>query len=165
MARSTAEDHIQSFRFRVFEIEGGPGIFAEESPVAGFTSITTPEATVETATHRTGSEKTTRKYAGPVEYGDATFTRGTLLGDSTFYNWLELYRNKQPYRTDLEIRVYNQEGDGTSPDDQHIKSETLKECQPTSVKGLGDLDAASADVNVQEITVSVEEVELESPAA
>jgi phage tail-like protein len=165
MARTTAEDQIQSFRFRVFEVEGGPGIFADENPVAGFTTITTPEATAEMATHRTGSEKTTRKFLGPVEYGDVTMSRGILLGDSTFYNWLERYRNKQPFRTDLEVRVYNQEGDGTSPDDQHVKSQTWKECIPTTVKGLGDLDSASADVNVQEVTVAIEEYELESPTA
>jgi phage tail-like protein len=163
MARTTAEDQIQSFRFRVFEDASGPGIFADENPIAGFTTVTTPEITSEMATHRTGSEKTTKKFLGSVEYGDGTMTRGILLGDSTFYNWIERYRNKQPFRTDLEIRVYNQEGDGTSPDDQHVKSQTWRECIPTSVKPLGDLDAASADVNLQEITVAVEEVEIDSP--
>jgi hypothetical protein len=33
------------------------------------------------------------------------------------------------------------------------------------VKLIGDLDATSSDVNVQEITCAVEEVELDAPAA
>jgi len=161
MPRTTAEDQLQSFRFRVFEVDGGPGIFADETPIAGFTTVTTPEATAETATYRTGADKHTKKFMGPVEYGEGSMTRGMLIGDTTLYNWIVKYQNKQPFRTDLEIRVYNQEGDGTSPDDDHVRSETWRECIPTNVKFLGDLDANAADVNMQEITVAVEEVEFE----
>lgn len=161
MARTTAEDQIQSFRFRVFEVDGGPSVFAGETPIAGFTTVTTPEVTSEVATYRTGADKTTKKLLGPVEVGEATLSRGILIGDNTMYNWVLAYQNKTPFRTDLEIRVYNQEGDGTSPDDEHVKSQTWRECIPTSVKSLGDLDANAADVNMQELTVAIEEVENE----
>jgi phage tail-like protein len=161
MARTTAEDQLQSFRFRLFEVDGGPGIFADETPIAGFTTITMPEETSEVATYRTGDRTHTRKLLGPVEVGEATLSRGILIGDNTIFNWIRAYQNKRPFRTDLEVRMYNQEGDGTSPDDVHIASQTWKECVPTSVKAKGDLDANAADVNMQELTVAIEEVENE----
>lgn len=164
MPRSVAEDQIQSFRFRVFELEGGAGVFAGESPVAGFNTVTTPNLTFETAEHRTGNEKYTRKFLGPPTWEDCTMTRGILMGDTTFYDWaINKYLNKSPFRTDLEVRVYNQEGDGTSEDDQHIRKITMRNCLPSSVKIMGDLDASASDVNVQEITTALEECELDAP--
>ena len=85
--RSVAEDQIQSFRFRVFEVEGGAGVFAEEVPVAGFNTVTTPNLTIEQAEHRTGAEKYTRKFPGVPTWEDCTMTRGILYQDTTFYNW------------------------------------------------------------------------------
>ena len=166
--RSVAEDQIQSFRFRVFEGADGAGVFAGEEPVAGFNNITTPNLTFETAEHRTGIEKYTRKFLGIPTWEDCTMTRGVLVGDTTFYDWaINKYLNKSPFRTDLSIRVYNQEGDGwSSSDDAAVRGITMRNCIPTSVKILGDLDASASDVNIQEITCATEEVELEEvPAA
>lgn len=165
MPRSVIEDQIQSFRFRVFEGADGAGVFAAEEPVAGFNTITTPNLTFETAEHRTGTEKYTRKFLGVPTWEDCTMTRGILMGDTTFYDWaINKYLDKTPFRTDLSIRVYNQAQDGwTSADDQHIRAITMRNCIPTSVKLLGDLDASASDVNVQEITTAVEEVELDAP--
>lgn len=163
--RSVAEDQIQSFRFRVFEVEGGAGVFADESPIAGFNNITTPNLTFAPAEHRTGQEKYTKKFLGPPTWEDSTMTRGILKGDTTFYDWaINKYLNKQPFRTDLEVRVYDQEGDGTDPDDEWVRGFIMRECLPGSVKIVGDLDASSSDVNVQEISVILEECELTEPA-
>jgi phage tail-like protein len=168
MARTVAEDHFQSYRFRVFEVDGNAAaVFAGETPVAGFTTVTTPEVTVEMAEHRTGSEKYTRKYPGPPTYGEGTMTRGLLKGDNTFYNWLQKYLTGQPFRTDLIVRMYDQTAwavDGGVPE-EFIAEEKWKECFPNSIKLMGDLDASGADVNIQEITVAVEEVEFSNVAA
>ena len=64
MARSVVEDQLQSFRFRVSELSGGADVFAGEAPVAGFNTVTTPNVTFETAEHRTGQDKFTRKFLG-----------------------------------------------------------------------------------------------------
>lgn len=166
MSRTPAEDYLQSFRFRVFEVEGGPGVFGGESPIAGFNNVTTPNITIESSEHRTGNEVWTKKHPGVPTVEDCTMTRGILLGDTTFYDWVmaKLF-GRQPYRTDLEIRVYDQTSPGTSPDDAHARRIVMKNCFPTSVKLIGDLDATSSDVNVQEITCAVEEVELDAPVA
>ena len=163
-ARTPAEDYIQGFRFRVFEIEGNIGVFGDESPVAGFNNVTIPSITIETAEHRTGNEIWTKKQPGIPTVESATMTRGILLGDTVFYDWvIEKYFGRQPFRTDLEIRVYNQQAPGVSPDDQHAKSITFKNSIPSSVKLLGDLDATSSDISVQEIGVECEELGFDSP--
>ena len=162
--RSVQEDYIQGFRFRVFEVEGGAGVFGGENPVAGFNNVTTPNITVEVAEHRTGNEIWTKKFPGVPTVEDATMTRGILLGDTTFYDWvIEKYLNRQPYRTDIEIRVYNQQAPGVNPDDPYSRRIILKNAIPNSVKLVGDLDATSSDVNVQEIGVACEEVVLSAP--
>lgn len=163
-SRTPAEDYLQSFRFRIFEVEGNADVFAEESPVAGFNNITTPNITIESAEHRTGNEVWTKKHAGVPTVEDCTMTRGILLGDTTFYDWvIAKIFGRAPYRTDLEIRVYSQTAPGVQPDDAFARRMVLKNCFPTSVKLIGDLDATSSDVNVQEITCAVEEVELDAP--
>jgi phage tail-like protein len=164
MSRTVAEDLLQSFRFRVFEIAGEASVFENEDPVAGFNTVTTPNITIETAEHRTGSEVFTKKYPGVPTVEDMTMTRGIALGDTTFYDWvMEKYLKRSPFRTDLQVRLYNQEKDGTVIDDQHARQLTCSECIPQSVKLMGDLDASSSDVNLQEVTVALEEIELDAP--
>lgn len=161
MPRTTAEDQLQSFRFRLFELAGGAGAFAAEDPIAGFTTITTPEVTVEVGEYRTGDKTYARKIPGVVSIGDSVMTRGILIGDTTIFDWvIAKYIGKTPFRTDLEVRVYNQEGNGTLVDDIHVRTEIYREAIPTTVKPLGDLDAGASDINMQELTVSLEEIEM-----
>lgn len=166
--RSVAEDQIQSFRFRVFEGADGPGVFAAEEPIAGFNNITTPNLTIEQAEHRVGTEKYTRKFLGVPTWEDCTMTRGVLIGDTTFYDWaINKYLNKSPFRTDLTVAVYNQEGDGwgDAATEAPVRSVIMRNCIPTSVKLLGDLDASASDVNIQEITCALESAELSAPTS
>lgn len=165
MARTVSEDQIQSFRFQVFEIDGGAGLLGAENASAGFTTVTTPEITVETAEHRTGSEKNTKKFPGPPSFGDGTMTRGILRGDTTLYQWFRAYMEGRPFRADLEIRVYDQTSWGVEKGSEVVVAkEKWFECIPTSYKLLGDLDASASDVNMQELTVAVEDVQYENEA-
>jgi phage tail-like protein len=161
-ARTVAQDELQSFRFRVFEGSGEiPNIFASEDPIAGFKSVTTPEVTIEASEHRTGSEKFTKKFPGPPTYGEGSLTRGILRGETTIYDWVLKYLNGAPFRTTLEIKLYDQTSWGEGPGKEtEIFTQTWKQCFPTSAKVLGDLDSTASDVNVQEITVAVEELEI-----
>ena len=86
MPRSVGEDQLQSFRFRVLEVQGGPGIFDDEDPVAGFNNITIPGITFEVTEHRVGNQKFTRKFLGVPTFEDCTMTRGILLGDTTIFD-------------------------------------------------------------------------------
>jgi len=160
MARTVGEDHIQSFRFQVFEVAGGAGLLGAENASAGFTTVTTPEITIETTDHRTGSEKLTRKHAGPPSFGDGTMSRGILRGDTTIYQWFMAYMSGLPFRADLEIKVYDQTAWGVEPGNETVVAyQKWFNCIPTSYKLLGDLDASASDINMQELTVAVENVE------
>lgn len=163
MSRSVTEDQLQSFRFRVFEVANGAGVFDGQVPIAGFNTITTPNITLEIAEHRTGNEKYTKKFLGPPTFEDCTMTSGILIGDTVFYDWvMNKYLNKTPFRADLGIRVYDQAGDGTGEEDVAVRAIIMYECIPTSVKLLGDLDASSSDVNVQEVTFALEHMKLDA---
>jgi len=164
MPRSVQEDYLQNFRFRVFEVAGGADVFKNEEPVAGFNNITMPGVTLEVGEHRTGKDQWTKKQPGVPTVEDCTMTRGVLLGDTTFYDWMKKYFERKPFRTDLQVRQYNQEGNGFDPNDKFAREMTLRNCFPTSIKLMGDLDATASDVNIQEITCSVEWPELEAPA-
>jgi len=159
MARTVAEDNLQSFRFRVFEVEGNINIFGNESPMAGFNNVTMPNMTIEVAEHRTGNETYTRKFLGVPSVEDMTMTRGLLLGNTSLYDWVKRYLNKQAFRTDFEIRVYNQENPGVNPDDKPAKTMVVRNAIPISIKSIGDLDATSSDVNMQEIGVACESID------
>lgn len=163
MARKTAYDYLQNFRFRVIEVDGGAGAFP--FPTAGFNNVTLPNITIEAAEHRTGISPLPKKQGGIMAVEDITMTRGIALGDTQFFDWIQKYRNKQPYRTDLMICVYNQEINGENPDDQPSRVLKLKECIPTSVKAMGDLDASASDINIGEITCACEDYDLDAPAA
>ena len=166
MSRSSAEDVLQGFRFRIVEVEGNAGVFADEAPVAGFNNVSFPNITIEGAEYRTGNEVWARKFGGIVTVEDSTMTRGILLGDTTMYNWvMNKYLGRVPYRTDFEVRVYNQETLGIDPDDKPARTMIYHNAIPNSVKLMGDLDASSSDVSLQEVGVSLEFITLDAPAS
>jgi phage tail-like protein len=160
MPRSVVEDQLQSFRFRIFEVADGAGVFDGEVPVAGFNTVTTPNITIEQSEHRLGNQRYTRKFLGVPTIEDCTMTRGLMVENTTFYNWIiGKYLAKQPFRADFVVNVYNQEGDGTLEGDTVVRSLSMFECIPTSVKLMGDLDASSSDVNIEEVTCAVERID------
>lgn len=163
MVRTPQEDYLQNFRFRLFEVAGGAGVFINEAPIGGFNTITTPNVTIEVAEHRTGNETWTKKLPGVPTVGDGTMTRGVLLGNTTLYDWIiEKLLNRAPFRTDIEIHVYNQIQPGTQENDKFARREQWFNCFPSDVKPLADLDATSSDVNLEEVTVAVEEIGIET---
>lgn len=166
MARTVTEDQIQSFMFQVFEVQGGAGLLLAEEASAGFTAVTTPEVTIGSAEYRTGNKKLTRKLAGPVTYSAGTLNRGILRGDTTFYQWVQAYLSGKKFRADLEIKVFDQESYGVEAGSEKVVMyQKWIDCQPSSVKMMGDLDATTVEANQTTITVEVEDVEFENKAA
>lgn len=160
MARPQADDLLQSFRFRVVAVEDG---FI--APEAGFNSVTTPNITVEAAEYREGNRKYTRKQPGVPTVESMTLSRGIALTETQFSNWIMAkVLGGAPYRTDLLVNVYNQEKTGENAADAAARQIRAAECFPTSVKLIGDLDATSSDINLQEIECACEEVHLQIPA-
>ena len=158
MARLPAQDSLQSFRFRVREIDGTNFMKNTE---AGFKQATLPEVSMETAEHRVGNKKYAEKYPGVVSVGDISLMKGIASADSDFWDWAKAYLNRSAYRADLLIMVYGQIEDGTTDLDTPLRVLKCYNCFPIRVKVLGDLDSSSSDVLIQELDLSVEYIELE----
>ena len=158
--RPQSDDLLQSFRFHV--VEGISEPFLESA--AGFNNVTTPETSVEVAEYREGNRKYTIKQPGVPTVESCTMTRGIAITERNFADWLlEKVLGGQPYRTLLNINVYDQADDGTVDTSAAKRSITCKEAFPSRVKLIGDLDATSSDINLQEIETAVEEVVLSKP--
>lgn len=160
MARAQADDLLQSFRFRVFAADDG---FLD--PNAGFNNVTTPELSTEVAEYREGNRKYTLKQPGVPSVENVTMQRGLARTESTFANWfLARLFGGAPYRTELLINVYDQLATGEAVDDTPSRQIVCKEAFPNRWKPIGDLDATSSDININELECVCEEIVQETPA-
>jgi len=160
MARSQADDLLQSFRFQVVDSAAAPFL----DVTAGFNNVTTPEVSVEVAEYREGNRKYTLKQPGVPTIEACTMQRGIAKTESNFGDWmLDKLLGGGGYRTDLTIKIYDQVDTGENVDDVAKRELTAKEAFPSRVKLIGDLDATSSDINIQEIECACEEVTFEKP--
>ena len=175
MARSEAEDFIQSFRFQAIVYNwdnlgfdpfiatrgGSSGIDGE----AGFQQITMPEISTELTEYREGIFKWTRKLPGPPTIGDATFMRGLVKSDTGFFDWVVRAATGGDYRVDIAIFQFAR-ADIDPGVEEHVGSKPSRtyKCYdsfPTRVKPGGDLDSSTGDVSIAEMDVAIERIELE----
>ena len=160
MARPQSDDLIQSFRFQVQDTGSGDPFL---DPAGGFASITIPGITFEEAMYREGNRKYTIKQPGVPTVESSTLQRGVAKKDTAFASWaLTKVLGGAPYRTDLAINIFDQEEDGTNVDHTPKKVATFMESFPLNVKFFGDLDANTSDINLQELELSVEEIQFKS---
>jgi len=170
MARSAQEDLFHSFRFWA-SIGGEKPAGVDPFPAdAGFSSITTPEYTLEAVEYREGNAVFTKKYPGLPTTADLTFSRGVVKNDTGFFDWLiSTMASGNNYRADVTIWHFHraglpgwQKGD-TVPTDTSSdalaspkRQYKVSEAFPIRVKPAGDLDASTADVSVAEADVAYE---------
>jgi phage tail-like protein len=157
MARSASTDPYLNYRFHVVDPAGG-----NLDPVAGFTTVTTPEITVQTAEYREGIYRWTRKFPGPAEVGEVVLSKGTVRRDSDFYLWVKrvIDGGVEEYRTDLMIMEFHiQDEFGIQGAPSRVLR--IREAFPTGVKPMADKDATGAEVALMELTITCEEIELD----
>jgi len=157
MARAASTDPYLNFRFHVVDPAGG-----NLDPVAGFTQVTTPNITVEPAEYREGIFRWTRKYPGVQTVGEVQLMKGTVRRDSDFFSWVLRVINGgvESYRTDMMIMEYHITDEfGINGAPSRIMR--LREVWPTDVKPMADKDATGSEVALQELTIAVEELEIE----
>jgi phage tail-like protein len=157
MARAASTDPYLNFRFHVSDPAGG-----HLDPVAGFTTVSTPDITVEPAEYREGTYRWTRKFPGIQTVGELQMMKGTVRRDSDFFTWiLEVINGGvASYRTDLmvmEFHVTDEFGISGAPS----RILRLREAWPSQVKPMADKDATGSEVAIQEMTLAVEELEVE----
>ena len=169
MARASATDYLHSMRFFARTTgHGGYNPFANPAE-AGFSTCTTPEASMDAVEYREGHFIYTRKQPGLPTMADITLTRGVVLVDTAFYDWVfQTIEGGPEYRVDLTIEHFhrdampgfqlgqnaNQSGikPGTTPQRKYVVAEAF----PIRCKIAGDLDATASDISVSEIDVSYE---------
>lgn len=178
MARAQATDFIHSMRFQVDAIGvGGVARLAVPGrPQAGFSTVTTPEATTEPVEYKEGNMVYTRKYPGNPTVSDITLARGVARGDSSFWDWLRVViEGSGEYRADLDIKHFHrdtalnraQPANGGQPNLTNINTDTpariyhVKEAFPTRHKVAADLDATASEISIQEIDLAYENFEVE----
>lgn len=176
MARPVATDFIHSMRFQVVTTDGSrPSLRPEGRPEAGFSNVTTPEATVEAVEYREGTFLYTRKYPGLTTMADITCNRGVARKDTTFWDWLrKVIEGSGEYRQDLDIRHFHRDtaltradSDGGNPNltqitiDNPARVYHVKEAFPIRHKVAGDMDATASEVSIMEIDFSFEYFEVE----
>jgi len=157
MARAASTDPYLNYRFHVTDPAGG-----NLDPVAGFTQVTTPDITVEPAEYREGIFRWTRKFPGVQTVGDVQMMKGTVRRESDFFAWILRVINGgvATYRTDLMIMEYHITDEfGINGNPSRIMR--IREAWPTTVKPMADKDATGSEVALQELTLAVEELEVE----
>jgi len=157
MARAASSDPYLNFRFHISDPAGG-----NLDPVAGFTSATTPDVSLDPAEYREGIYRWTRKFPGVQTVGEMQLMKGTVRRESDFFNWILNVINGgvASYRTDLVVMEYHIT-DEFGIDGSPSRVMRIREAFPTQVKPMADKDATASEVAIQEITLAVEEISVE----
>ena len=186
MARSQKTDFLHSMRFHVQAIiaTGGAADLdlnatpSQHQAQAGFTSVSTPEATIEAVDYREGGYVYGRKFPGNPSMGDLTMQRGVARTDMSFWKWVRVViEGSGEYRADLNIMHYHRDKALTRPypttDTVNLASIDLAapariyhvfEAFPTRHKVAGDLDATASEISIMEIDFAYESFEIEEKA-
>lgn len=157
MARTTVEDPIKVFRFRV-EIPQFSGVRL------GFSEVTGLESETEVAEYREGGMNSTpQKSPGLTKFTDLVLKRGQLfdagLGADFMYAWTgAVYSASRGasvgstltlFRYDLFIGQY-------ANDNSLVRRWKLVEAWPKKWKPFSDLNGTSSDNSIEELTLAHE---------
>lgn len=182
MARAVATDFLHSMRFQVAIDDGDRGISLSPDgrAEAGFSNVTTPEATSEAVEYREGTYVYTQKYPGNPTMNDITMSRGVARRDSTFWDWMRrVLEGSGEYRVDLSVKQFHRDTALTRDTpatttvnktsistDVPARTYLIKQAFPIRHKVAGDLDATASEISIMELDLSFEYFEiLEGPVA
>lgn len=190
MARALATDFLHSMRYHVNVTSRGGNpvsdLIPNGRPQAGFSAVTTPEATVEAVEYKEGTYLYTRKQPGNTTMADITLSRGVTRGDSSFWEWCRLVIEGAPagsteaeYRADMDIKHFHRDtslvrpvpASGDQPNltqlniDNPARIYHVSECFPIRHKVAADLDATASEISIMELDVSYEYFEVEEGEA
>lgn len=164
MARAVSTDFYHSFKYQVQVVTSGIEGASNVGQQGGFTSVTMPEATVESVEYKEGTYLYRRKYPGDVTFSDITLNKGVVKKDLAFYNWLRACYLGQEYRVDLVIHHFHR-SDVTNLTDfskaQAKRKIKCFECFGMRTKPGADFDAQTSDISLEEIDISLEYFEIE----
>jgi len=159
MPRAQSTDMYHVFKFKVMETSSLRMI-----PVAGFTTVTVPEFSLENVEYKEGIWTYRRKYPGDVTVSDVTMTKGVVKQSSFMYDWVKATIDGKAYRIDFDIYQFHRDdisGDETYENVQASRIIHCFEVIPLRVKPGSDFDAMASEVSLEEIDVSIERFTIE----
>jgi phage tail-like protein len=122
--------------------------------VAGFREADLPEAKIELAAYREGSERgnTIRRLPGRVEYGPLILRRG-FAGDRTLFQWWRNVADGNLDRRNVVVVLRDQSG-------REVARWAFHDTLPTKYTAPS-FNARGTDVAIESIELAVEDMELE----
>jgi phage tail-like protein len=122
--------------------------------VAGFREADLPEAKIELAAYREGSERgnTIRRLPGRVEYGPLILRRG-FAGDRTLFQWWRNVADGNLDRRNVVVVLRDQSG-------REVARWAFRDTLPTKYTAPS-FNARGTDVAIESIELAVEDMELE----
>lgn len=170
MARPSSTDYLHSMRFFVSATTNASYDPFSQRADAGFSTCSTPEASMDAVEYREGHYIYTRKQPGLPTMADITLQRGVVLADTVFYDWVfKTIEGTGQYRTDLEIKHYHRDSlpganGANNPNSptivpgtaQALRTYHVSEAFPIRCKIAGDLDATASDISISDMDVSYE---------
>ncbi|MBP6749092.1 MAG: phage tail protein [Xanthomonadaceae bacterium] len=155
-ARASQFDPYRKFKFKI-KIGG--------QVVAGLTKCSALTVSVESKEYRTGDmDSFKQKLPGMVSFEAITLDQG-VTKDKTFEAWATAMSNylgnkgsdsqKTPndFRKDIDIEIYNL-------NNERVKAYRVYQCWVSKYVAVPDLDANSADVMIQTITLENEGIQV-----
>lgn len=152
MARTSIEDPLKNFRFRV-EVDG--------ISRAGFSEVSGLQRETDVVEYREGgSNETPQKSAGLSKFADITLDRGQIIGsnqggDDDFYNWAQDVHdtatggNSLQYRKDLDIVQYNSLN-------VEVRRWTIEQAWPKLYKPFSDLQGLGTENSIERLVIAHE---------
>lgn len=177
MPRPKSTDFLHNFRFHVrVATDDDADVLdsAGSKPDAGFSAVTTPEASHDAVEYREGHYIYTRKYPGLPTISEVTLSRGVALADSTFWRWMkDVIERGNEYRADLDIFHLHRDSKpqtASAPGDKTISEQEInvsgsdegfihykcRQAFPIRHKVSTDLDATASEVSVKELELAIE---------
>lgn len=159
MPRAQSLDFYHNNKFHIVDSEN------YLNPLAGFTTCTMPEQTMEIAEYKEGIYTYTRKQLGNPSFSDIDMTRGLAKNDSVFYDYIRAAAEGSPVRTDFQIYVFHRDDvEGLLEYTNAAPSKIIRcfNALPMRVKFGSDLDASSSDISIQEVGFAIERAVVEN---
>lgn len=177
-------DYLQSFRFyaNIIPVSGSPEptLVSPITGQAGFMSMTSPTASVDTATYKEGQWVYARKFPGNPIMDAITLTRGVARSDTTFWAWMSVVmEGGGEYRADIDIKHFHRDNSltGVYPptpnsnswqlDVNAVPGKTyhLHECYPGKHSTAGELSGAANEISIMSLDINFEYFDVEDPQA
>lgn len=154
MARAIASEPFQANKYTVSFVDGTSPV-----KVAGFSSVTLPELSVESAEYNEGLGLFSKKYPIKISVTTLTLSRGVTKTDSGFYRWILNCIDGSGYRSNIIISQYHRSdvsGLTSFAKEKASRTITCYHCFPVRYKPSSDFDAHSSEISIEELELDVE---------